>query len=234
MKIYTTFLALFFVLIAFAIQAQNYNDFSVTLVSPQANETLYNNSPVDLKFLITNKGQNKILTTDTIWIVPTINGNYFTIQGQIIWWFDMLATDLMPNQSDTVTAQIFPSFTTPHNNANLCAVVFSSYDGVTLDTIFNNNTACIKVNISANGLAVNDVLPTEKPQLYPNPATNTLYVQLPAHAQQGQVTVYDYTMRKVLTTNISPANIAIDVSRLPQGIYYIGWENSLQKIAINN
>jgi hypothetical protein len=220
------------VLISFATKAQNHNDFSASFISPLPNETLYNNTLKDLKFLITNNGKSPILTTDTIFMVPLINGEYFRFQGEVIWWFQMLRENLLPTKSDTVIAQINPFFSSQVNGADLCAYVLSSYDGVYLDTLIDDNYICTKVNLSPNGLSTSEIGQFIQPKVFPNPVVGIVNIQLPFQSKDDRVIIYDNAMREVLSTTITGLQAAIDVSHLSQGFYYISWRNSLQKLAV--
>ena len=54
--------------------------------------------------------------------------------------------------------------------------------------------------------------------LHPNPATHTITVSL---AQPSAVNIYDMTGRLVLTRQARSGDTAIDITALPQGVYFL-------------
>jgi hypothetical protein len=60
---------------------------------------------------------------------------------------------------------------------------------------------------------------TSNVRIYPNPATNTIYLQLPAG--ENRIAVYDATGRRVVKRNAVGGNDAIDVTGLAAGVYSV-------------
>jgi hypothetical protein len=57
--------------------------------------------------------------------------------------------------------------------------------------------------------------------MFPNPATNFLYIQLPTGTSEAQVGVFDYTGRQVNSSKVTLTNNQLDVSGLAAGMYII-------------
>jgi len=55
-------------------------------------------------------------------------------------------------------------------------------------------------------------------QVYPNPAAENIYINLP---RQSQLRVFDVTGREVLSTTASSESLTIDVSGFEKGVYYL-------------
>lgn len=87
--------------------------------------------------------------------------------------------------------------------------------GSATDPDASNNTACINVTRGGNG--VNEIAAGEI-SVYPNPATNVIYV---ANAEGAQVSVFDMNGRMVNSVESASANQAIDASSLAKGMYIV-------------
>lgn len=70
-------------------------------------------------------------------------------------------------------------------------------------------------------------------ELYPNPATNSLRIELPKGSLSGQLAIHDLTGRLVLQTTLLPGMHYLDVRALKQGSYlaklqagdFAGWQS---------
>lgn len=89
---------------------------------------------------------------------------------------------------------------------------------------FANNFSCaFKVGSGINELATNNIT-----GLYPNPATDKLTIELNNDANRT-IRIFNTMGQIVIERNISQQRITIDISPLPQGIYSVNIENSVQK-----
>ena len=64
-------------------------------------------------------------------------------------------------------------------------------------------------------------------EMYPNPVSDVLNIQLPTGTEKADVSVFDYTGRLVSSKTISSNDTAIDVQQISKGIYMI-------RVAANN
>lgn len=87
--------------------------------------------------------------------------------------------------------------------------------GSATDPDASNNTACI--NVTRGGDGVNEIAAGEI-NVYPNPATDVIYV---ANAEGAQVSVFDMNGRMVNSVESASANQAIDASSLAKGMYIV-------------
>jgi hypothetical protein len=71
---------------------------------------------------------------------------------------------------------------------------------------------------STAGISENNLLSFE---MYPNPVSDLLNIQLPTGTEKAEVSVFDYTGRLVSSKTISSNNTAIDVQKISRGIYMI-------------
>ena len=79
----------------------------------------------------------------------------------------------------------------------------------------SNNQACITINrgdVGVNEIAAGEI------NVYPNPATDVIYV---ANAEGAQVSVFDMNGRMVNSVESASANQAIDASSLAKGMYIV-------------
>ena len=74
------------------------------------------------------------------------------------------------------------------------------------------------------GISENNLLSFE---MYPNPVSDVLNIQLPTSTEKAEVSVFDYTGRLVSSKTISSNDTAIDVQKISKGIYMI-------RVAANN
>ena len=74
------------------------------------------------------------------------------------------------------------------------------------------------------GISENNLLSFE---MYPNPVSDLLNIQLPTGTEKAEVGVFDYTGRLVSSKTISSNDTAIDVQQISKGIYMI-------RVAANN
>ena len=58
-------------------------------------------------------------------------------------------------------------------------------------------------------------------EMYPNPASDVLNVQLPTGTEKAEVSVFDYTGRLVSSKTISSNDSTLDVQNISKGIYII-------------
>ena len=77
---------------------------------------------------------------------------------------------------------------------------------------------------STAGISENNLLSFE---MYPNPVSDLLSIQLPTGTEKAEVSVFDYTGRLVSSKTISSNDTAIDVQKISKGIYMI-------RVAANN
>ena len=74
------------------------------------------------------------------------------------------------------------------------------------------------------GISENNLLSFE---MYPNPVSDVLNIQLPTSTEKAKVSIFDYTGRLVSSKTISSNDTAIDVQKISKGIYMI-------RVAANN
>ena len=71
---------------------------------------------------------------------------------------------------------------------------------------------------STAGISENNLLSFE---MYPNPVSDVLNIQLPTGTEKAEVSVFDYTGRLVSSKTISSNDTGIDVQQISKGIYMI-------------
>ena len=79
----------------------------------------------------------------------------------------------------------------------------------------NRNATTLSVSL---GISENNLLSFE---IYPNPVSDLLNIQLPTGTEKAEVSVFDYTGRLVSSKTISSNDTAIDVQKISKGIYMI-------------
>ena len=87
----------------------------------------------------------------------------------------------------------------------------------------HSNRSATTLSVSL-GISENNLLSFE---MYPNPVSDVLNIQLPTSTEKAEVSVFDYTGRLVSSKTISSNDTAIDVQKISKGIYMI-------RVAANN
>ncbi len=75
----------------------------------------------------------------------------------------------------------------------------------------------------------------EKIKVYPNPAYDNVFIELPGAVKNETITINDITGKVVLVQQLTSGKNSIDISSLPQGIYYMilnGDTNGWQKVVV--
>ena len=107
------------------------------------------------------------------------------------------------------------TFTYTFNQVGSTDYVCDPHDGNMNGTVNVTSTA---------GISENNLLSFE---MYPNPVSDLLNIQLPTGTEKAEVSVFDYTGRLVSSKTISSNDTAIDVQKISKGIYMI-------RVAANN
>ena len=101
------------------------------------------------------------------------------------------------------------TFTYTFNQVGSTDYVCTPHDGNMNGTVTVTSTA---------GITENKLLSFE---MYPNPVSDVLNIQLPTGTEKAEVGVFDYTGRLVTSKIISSNDNTIDVQKLSKGIYLI-------------
>jgi len=101
------------------------------------------------------------------------------------------------------------TFTYTFNQVGSTDYVCDPHDGNMNGTVTVTSTA---------GISENNLLSFE---MYPNPVSDLLNIQLPTGTEKAEVSVFDYTGRLVSSKIISSNDTAIDVQKISRGIYMI-------------
>ena len=81
-----------------------------------------------------------------------------------------------------------------------------------------NMYGTVTVTSSTAGISENKLLSFE---MYPNPVSDELNIQLPSGSEKAEVSIFDYTGRLVSSKTISSNDTSIDVQSISKGIYII-------------
>ena len=74
------------------------------------------------------------------------------------------------------------------------------------------------LSVTSLGITKNTLLSFE---MYPNPVSDKLNIQLPTGIEKAEVSIFDYRGRLILSKTISSNNTSIDVQKISKGIYVI-------------
>jgi uncharacterized repeat protein (TIGR01451 family) len=157
------------------------------------------------------------------------------INNQVTWNFDYI--QLVPMLQDeelskgyvTFKIQLKPGFSAGDIIPNYAEIFFDSNPAIVTD-VFNTEflSPLSTVNFSSS-----DVL------MFPNPAQNTLQVQLKNAADSIEnITIYDVVGKSILRSKPVSTHATVDVSGLSKGVYMVeimtaGQQRLVQKLIIN-
>lgn len=139
---------------------------------------------------------------DTTMIV-VLSSFGFTGTEIIRWFHDGLP---LPASDDEDTLMVYSS-------GNYEAYVVNPSSNCPLDTTFTGP-------IRYQCLGTTELRPQGEVKLYPNPASSTVHIELPAGAKAQEIYMYSTTGRLVKTAVISSSG-QLDITELPPGIYYL-------------
>ena len=145
----------------------------------------------------------------------------------------------------TFTVGLYPNHT--YNAAgwyNICVTAYSSCgDSVVLcqnDSVYraNGSSSIIQIKV-INGVAGIETFNTQHSafQVYPNPATTGLQVSLAGNSESGTLVIMDMLGNTVKQLAVNTKELAIDVSDIEAGVYFITVTNgagiSTQKVVVS-
>ena len=109
-------------------------------------------------------------------------------------------------------------------------VLYTSYDNQNPNEIFYKTSPYGGSNIRIGRV-------TDKPLIYPNPANDKVYINLPNFENTCNIEVFDVNGRLVLSKSINSESSILDISNLHKGIYYIRFLGistlKIEKLIIN-
>ncbi|MFK8060869.1 MAG: T9SS type A sorting domain-containing protein, partial [Polaribacter sp.] len=85
---------------------------------------------------------------------------------------------------------------------------------------FNNQDQVVTANTSSPSLSISEARRLDF-DMYPNPASDKIQIQLSSEINEATVQFYDLVGRVALAKKITKSNEAIDVSNLTSGIYLL-------------
>jgi len=106
-------------------------------------------------------------------------------------------------------------------------------DGVVTITAASNDKPDISdtfiITVSSQVTGVSQTRPDQKTRIYPNPASDKLYIE--RMDQINELDVLTITGRKVLSKAIRESETELDISSLPPGTYLIKLRNGTQVVS---
>jgi len=93
--------------------------------------------------------------------------------------------------------------------------------------IYDNATGCnsseeVLDSCEANGVNIDEQLIADKLNIYPNPSSTQITIELPTTPQKNtSLTIYNLNGQQCLTQPISEPQTIVNVSGLPSGIYFV-------------
>ena len=121
------------------------------------------------------------------------------------------------------------------NNINIIGAINQTFtaseNGIYAVVITKNNCSDTSDCVNITGVGINKILSENKIQLYPNPATNNIIVEL-NDLKDVNVTIVSVTGKEVFNSkNINQKKLKISTANFPKGIYFVKIEShNLQKV----
>lgn len=217
-KLFTLFAAMFAVV---ALNAQTVDYYMMGFVDNSTDQNaitelnLSLNDDLNPNAVLVNNGPDVPAGTDTVYLDVAINGMdlgaMYIMGSQLSGLTAGQGTILSGNQALFTADQMNQAGI--EGTFELCYTV--RIVGAATDPDASNNQACLTINrgdVGVNEIAAGEI------SVYPNPATNVIYV---ANAEGAQVSVFDMNGRMVNSVESASANQAIDASSLAKGMYIV-------------
>lgn len=217
-KLFTLFAAMFAVV---ALNAQTVDYYMMGFVDNSTDQNaitelnLSLNDDLNPNAVLVNNGPDVPAGTDTVYLDVAINGMdlgaMYIMGSQLSGLTAGQGTILSGNQALFTADQMNQAGI--EGTFELCYTV--RIVGAAIDPDASNNQACLTINrgdVGVNEIAAGEI------SVYPNPATNVIYV---ANAEGAQVSVFDMNGRMVNSVESASANQAIDASSLAKGMYIV-------------
>lgn len=217
-KLFTLFAAMFAVV---ALNAQTVDYYMMGFVDNSTDQNaitelnLGMNDDLNPNAVLVNNGPDVPAGTDTVYLDVAINGMdlgaMYIMGSQLSGLTAGQGTILSGNQALFTADQMNQAGI--EGTFELCYTV--RIVGAATDPDASNNQACLTINrgdVGVNEIAAGEI------NVYPNPATDVIYV---ANAEGAQVSVFDMNGRMVNSVESASANQAIDASSLAKGMYIV-------------
>ena len=217
-KLFTLFAAMFAVV---ALNAQTVDYYMMGFVDNSTDQNaitelnLGMNDDLNPNAVLVNNGPDVPAGTDTVYLDVAINGMdlgaMYIMGSQLSGLTAGQGTILSGNQALFTADQMNQAGI--EGTFELCYTV--RIVGAATDPDASNNQACLTINrgdVGVNEIAAGEI------SVYPNPATDVIYV---ANAEGAQVSVFDMNGRMVNSVESASANQAIDASSLAKGMYIV-------------
>ncbi|MDX5444079.1 MAG: T9SS type A sorting domain-containing protein [Hymenobacteraceae bacterium] len=100
-------------------------------------------------------------------------------------------------------------------DSSLYVIGNSTLSNTTLDT----DSYVAKISFKNQAVGVADALSESVVAVYPNPASNTISINLPEHVQEAELLLFNSSGQQVLTRKLIATKAEADISHLPPGLY---------------
>ena len=123
-------------------------------------------------------------------------------------------THTNPNQNSWSFTWTSPSSDIGPVTLYASSIAANANGGTSGDQVVTTNTG----SVSSLGISQSKLLRFD---MYPNPSSDIVNIQLPDGTTKASVGLFDYTGRLIRTKEITPSDAQINVSNLSQGMYLI-------------
>lgn len=198
--------------------AQRKMDLQFVLLKPTADSIMIEqNSMIDQGGLITHNGGDTLKPGDSICIYLEENSNRVTFFNGVQVDSFIFITGKTLTAGDTVQVNFPPigiAYPPGHYKTCIGFELRNASDALT-DTLSSNDQDCVQMQVVP--VSVENINTNTQPDIYPNPATNTIYIK--GVANHTKVDIYNTVGRLVLSTQISVGEV--DIHSLPDGTYHM-------------
>jgi hypothetical protein len=211
----------------FGLNAQSQTDLHVTLVSPKAMSTIYNQTAFDIEVNVHNMGKYHFLPSDTMYFFLFIDTNWITSGGM---YYMKMVTGKSIVAGGNLTFTAISNFSL--NLGGLSGVhefgTFLYCERDTSTATGKNNFSSNRVYFSPWGLSVNPIVKSEV-NTYPNPTSDILNISTTMQGNKSAC-IYDISGREVYSFEFSGDRKSIETVSLPNGIYNLVVRNEKNEI----
>jgi hypothetical protein len=193
------------------------NDIGITLHTPSVGYTIKSGEQFELNFEVINEGSGTILSGDTIFIGYAIADQIVNGSAHYILLTEGLTTGQSTGNLGGVTTLTFSGL---EGEAQFCVVAtYGPVNGsfAETDSYISNNTSCKTLSFTGGASVSVDELENNTGLLYPNPASDVIYVDV---SNVSTVRVYDMNGREMKSFRFdSKSQKRLPIHEFDNGLY---------------
>lgn len=202
--------------------AQRSVDYSLTIVSPQTNDSLFIDEEFQIQLQISNQGEWPLMTADTLRLYMTMFGDtvaaFSNPDGP---YMPLTGYTMDPGSTLLVNIPMAFSINVPGFGIEFCMSIEPvNADYPMLELTPQNNSDCATVFMVENTAGLNDIDEADLHHAYPNPASVNLFMNVAPDKNRVMLVSIDGRVAQEMELSGN----RIDAAQLPDGLYLLRYQ----------